>query len=228
MSANPDFAAENAELHARLEEAEETLRAIRTGEVDALMIGDQVYTLEGAETPYRVLIEQMYEGAATLSDDGTVLYANRRLGDLLKAPLQDLIGSSLRRSVTPAKLATFDKMLAEGRQASATGEFNLQPADGSLLPVQLSFSGMAEQDAHPICVVVTDLTQRKQAEVALLQAQDTLEQRVRERTAELQQANKELAHFNQAMVGRELRMIEMKNEINALCAKLGQPPRYPA
>jgi PAS domain S-box-containing protein len=227
MSTNPDFATESAELRARLEEAEETLRAIRAGEVDALVMSDEVYTLKGAETPYRVLIEQMYEGAATLSDDGTVLYANRRMGELLKAPLQDLIGSSLRRFVTPAELATFDQMLAASRQSSAAGEFNLQPTDGSVLPVQLSFSGMHELDMRPICLVVTDLTQHKQAEVALLQAQDMLEQRVHERTAELEQANRELAHFNQAMVGRELRMIEMKNEVNALCARLGQPPRYP-
>ena len=58
------------ELRMRLEEAEETLRAIRKGEVDALVVsgpqGDQVYTLKGAEQPYRVFVETMNEGAATL------------------------------------------------------------------------------------------------------------------------------------------------------------------
>ncbi len=65
---------ELAELRARLAEAEETLRAIRTGEVDAVMVagkeGTQVFTLEGAEHAYRVLIESMNEGALTLTADG--------------------------------------------------------------------------------------------------------------------------------------------------------------
>ena len=72
---------EISRLRERLEELEETLRAIRTGEVDALIVsgseGDQVFTLQGAEHPYRVLVESMNEGAATLNWGGDVLYANR-------------------------------------------------------------------------------------------------------------------------------------------------------
>ncbi len=64
-------ARENAELRARLAEAEETLRAIRDGEVDALVVhganGQQVYTLHGADHAYRTFVEHMHEGAATLT-----------------------------------------------------------------------------------------------------------------------------------------------------------------
>jgi hypothetical protein len=49
---------------------------------------------------------------------------------------------------------------------------------------------------------------------------------VRRRAEELRATNEELTRFNEAMVGRELRMAEMKQEINALCAQFGQPPRY--
>src|ERR1700761_1238659 len=70
------------ELRARLQEAEDTLDAIRNGDVDAVVVGgsagQQVYTLQNADRPYRVLIEQMQEGALTLSDDGTILYCNER------------------------------------------------------------------------------------------------------------------------------------------------------
>ena len=77
-------------LRARLAVAEETLRAIRSGEVDALVVstseGDRVFTLRGADEPYRVMVEQMSEGAASLSPDRVVLYANRRLAEMLRDP----------------------------------------------------------------------------------------------------------------------------------------------
>ena len=90
--------AENEELRARLDEAEDTLRAIRSGEVDALVVsgvgGDQVFTLKGADHSYRLLIEDMNEGALTLTAEGVILYANRRLAEMLKTPLAKVIGSA--------------------------------------------------------------------------------------------------------------------------------------
>ncbi len=72
-AARRPLAAANGKLRARLEELEETLRAIRSGEVDALVVessgGDQVFTLKSADQTYRLMVEQMQKGAATLSDD---------------------------------------------------------------------------------------------------------------------------------------------------------------
>src|SRR5580693_9794543 len=86
-------------MQARLEELEETLRAIRSGEVDALVVsgpeGDRVFTLEGADHPFRVMVETINEGAATLTAEGVFLYANSRLAEMVKLPLEKLIGSSL-------------------------------------------------------------------------------------------------------------------------------------
>src|SRR5579871_7005990 len=74
-------------LKDRLAEAEETLQAIRQGEVDAVIVktaaGPQVYTLLNADRPYRNIVERMQEGALTLAPDGTVLYANQRLASFL-------------------------------------------------------------------------------------------------------------------------------------------------
>src|SRR5688572_24250622 len=78
---------EYQQMRERLAEVEETLRAIRAGEVDAVVVGgpagEQVYTLQGAERPYRLLVEAISEGAGTLSPEGIVLYANRRLAEMM-------------------------------------------------------------------------------------------------------------------------------------------------
>src|ERR1700742_2182740 len=87
------------ELISRLREAEETLEAIRAGEVDAVVVagpaGQQVYTLENADRPYRVLVEQMQEGAVTFSENGTILYCNERFATLVGGVHDAVIGLSL-------------------------------------------------------------------------------------------------------------------------------------
>lgn len=107
--------AENAALLARLVEAEETLRAIRSGEVDALVIsgvaGDQVFTLQGADYPYRVLVEVMSEGALTLTTEGVIFYANRRFAAMVKTPLEQVIGATFARWIVPADQALFQTLL---------------------------------------------------------------------------------------------------------------------
>lgn len=84
-----------------------------------------------------------------------------------------------------------------------------------------------DNDGAPLILEMgIDITERKQAEAALTAANETLEQRVAERTAEVRASNEELSRFNRAAVGREIRMIELKKEVNALCGQAGQPPRY--
>ena len=96
-------AADIDELRARLAEAEETLRAIRCGEVDALLItdesGERVYTLRSADAPYRALVEQMQEGAVTVNTSGDIMYCNRRFAELAGSPLEHVIGATIDRFV---------------------------------------------------------------------------------------------------------------------------------
>src|SRR3954447_6527440 len=86
---------EMLDLRTRLSELEDTLTAIRSGEVDALIVngpnGDQVYSLKGAEQPYRAFIEQMGEGAVTLAPQGTILYCNKCFAEMLRTPLERVI-----------------------------------------------------------------------------------------------------------------------------------------
>src|ERR1700691_3878253 len=93
------LAAENKDLRARLERAEESVREILSGESDALFVqgadGAQLFTLAGADQSYRTLIENMSEGALTLSRVGLILYANRRFAQMLGTPLEKVIGSEI-------------------------------------------------------------------------------------------------------------------------------------
>src|SRR5438270_12773725 len=97
------------ELQRKLEECEETLQAIRGGEVDAVVVsgpkGDQVFALQGAEQPYRIFLEKMNEGAVTLFPDGAIAYSNQRFSEIVKTPLERVIGSSLEPFVAPARRA---------------------------------------------------------------------------------------------------------------------------
>ena len=92
-----DLEQEIRELRAQLAEAQETLRAIREGEVDALVVstpeGQRVFTLQSADHSYRTIIEQMQEGAVTLVEDGHINYSNRRFAEMVKRPLEEIIGS---------------------------------------------------------------------------------------------------------------------------------------
>src|SRR6185437_7335782 len=108
-------AEEIAALEARLREAEETLDAIRNGEVDAVVVGgpegQKVYTLENADRPYRVLVEQMQEGAVTFSDDGIELYCNQRFASIVEAQREKIIGQSIETFFGPDERAALHALM---------------------------------------------------------------------------------------------------------------------
>ena len=159
----PDY----EQLRNRLSEVETTLRAIRTGAVDALMEGGRIYSLRGAETPYRMLIEAMGEGAGTVSCEGMVLYANRRLAEMLAVPLGELIGASIRPWVTEADQPVLDTWLSEGSRSLVTGELNFKKQDGGILPAHVALSRLDLPGTPSLCLVVTDLRASKRVEAAL-------------------------------------------------------------
>jgi PAS domain S-box-containing protein len=166
------------DLRMRLEEAEETLRAIRKGEVDALVVsspqGDQVYTLKGAEQPYRVYVETMNEGAVTLDPGGTILYCNGRLAELLLRPSEQVIGSSIYRFIGPTDTVSFESAFQRGKQEGNRVEISLKREDGQLVPVYLSFNPLMTDEVSAVCMVVMDLTEHKRAEQQLKESEERL------------------------------------------------------
>jgi PAS domain S-box-containing protein len=161
---------QQTELLARLKTAEGTLRAIQSGEVDALMVsgrrGEQVVSLKGGEPAYRMLVEAMSEGAATLSRNGAVLYCNRRFAELMSRPQEKMIGIAVQLLVPKTERERFETLLAEAQKTVAKGEFNLRCRDGSLVPVYLSLNRFPGYKGHALGMVITDLSEqkRKQAE----------------------------------------------------------------
>jgi PAS domain S-box-containing protein len=185
-----------AELKAakiRLEEAEETLRAIQSNEVDALVIegpqGQQIYTLKGAEQTYRTLMETMSEGALTVAADGTILYCNNRFSELLKMPLNRMIGESLYYFVRSANEKMLEVMLRECGRDGCRGEFFLKTSEEAEVPVLISARSLVLGDAVSFCLVATDLTEQKRIQASLEKTLYHLEARVAERTAEISQVN---------------------------------------
>jgi len=152
-------------LRLRLQEAEEALRAIRGGEVDALVVysgdSERIYTLEGADHTYRTLIESIHEGAATLDGEGAVLYCNRRLADMLGVAHETMMGASLLDYLPELEKEDFLRLSGRGMHGSARGEFTFLCAEKPPLPVLLSFGPVEVEDDLRISMVATDLTEQK-------------------------------------------------------------------
>jgi PAS domain S-box-containing protein len=190
-----------AELTARLEEAEETLRAVRAGEIDAFIVqgprGEQVYTLRSAEQPYRTLVEEMQEGAAILTIAGDIVYCNRQLATLVGMPLEGLIGKLFDQLLTGADRAAF---MALRKSGCGKCRARLAAGRGRVIDVYLSLStSRSDDDVERLNLIVTDLS-------ALLDAQSG-----RDRAEQESQAKDEFM----AMLAHELR-----NPLSAISAAI--------
>jgi len=157
-------------LRLRLKEAEGTLQAIGRGMVDVVVVsganGDQIFTLNGDEQSYRILVESMNEGAVTLAADGAILYCNNRLATLLHLPLETLIGTQFSRQVAPADRPLFTAIRGKNApQHGAAVEIELMTGTGNLVPVLVS-RGAHEipGSSGAISMIVTDLTLQKHNE----------------------------------------------------------------
>ena len=161
--------AENEVLRARLEKLEETIREILSGEADALFVsgagGEQVFTLKGADHTFRVLIEEMNEGALTLTAEGMILYANRSFAEMLKTPLEKLIGSTIHTWIAPDSQRILHSLLIKGADEKRRDQLVLTASDGTLVHVSLSVNNLLVNEMlNYFCLVATDLTEQKRSD----------------------------------------------------------------
>jgi len=158
-------------LQERLDDAEETLRALRSGEVDAVVAagpdGDRVYTLYGADEAYRLMVQNMAEGALTVAPDGLILFSNERLASILALPHERVIGSSFHDYIVPEDAELFSALLTHDLGGKAKGEVRLKAPGGALVPVSLSVNRLELQGIDCFCIIASDLTDQKRNEDVL-------------------------------------------------------------
>jgi PAS domain S-box-containing protein len=164
----------------RRNEAEEIVKAIRGGRIDALVMqsarGDRVVTLQGAELPYRVLVESINEGAATLDRSGHVLYANTRFAEILDLSVQKLVGTALVNHLPAWEHDKLLELIAQSHCRSAGVELILEAKTGPPKLVRFTLKPLKNTPRHTVCVVATELTELVEANNALKSNEESLRQ----------------------------------------------------
>jgi PAS domain S-box-containing protein len=159
-------------------ESEEIVLAIRRGKIDALVMsgaeGDQVLVLQDAEHPYRVLVETINDGVATLDTSGVILYANSRFGAILRIPAESCVGTSLQSHISPSEWTVLQNLIAGGLSNSTQGEISLDAAEGRPRLVRLALNPVKNSNPRTICMVATELTELAEANEALRSNEESL------------------------------------------------------
>lgn len=194
---------ENEELKIQLAEANDTIEAIRTGQVDALIVndgdGNQLFTLKTADQTYRVFIEKMNEGAVTINREGLILYSNSRFANMVGMPLEKTIGLHFDSFIAEESIPIFDDLINKAWEEDCKEEIHLTNTEGKSLPCLLSCNALELDEGIALSLILTDLSILKEAEnqlkiknlqlaaahLATEKLNNELEDTVRERTNEL-------------------------------------------
>lgn len=189
-----ELLAELADLRLQLEEANDTIEAIKTGQVDALVVhgkkGHELYTLKTADQTYRLFIEKMIEGAVTLDRQGTILYSNSQFASMVKLPLAVVIGTTFHDLVAPVSIEAFLSLFDRGWLEDCKGEVVLA-TDGNDTEFQLSLTTLELDEGVALSVILTDLTQQKETQKQLKLKNEQLE----ESNRALEVSNHDLQQF---------------------------------
>ena len=192
---------ENAELRARLEVADETLRAIGSGEVEALIIGEQIYTLESADAASNrfrgEVLAQITDLVIAIDTDRRITYINPAAENKYGVKVAEVLGQKLDavfENLWPGTETAEDAQAAVLRDGSWRGETIHVPKNRPRFHAESTVSRLEDgnQKSTGLLAVIRDVTDRRRAEEELREAHSNLETRVEERTRELASANNAL------------------------------------
>lgn len=185
---NGEATHELEQLRVQLQEAMDVIQAIRTGQVDAIVVengkGHELYTLKSADQTYRVFIEKMKEGAVTLNSDGIVLYSNSQFASMVGLPLAKVIGRSFNDFIPDANKENYTGLFNQGWRSDSKGEISLLNKEEKLIPFLLSFTSLELDEGSALSVILTDLTLQKKTE-RKLKIQNELLEASRRRVAQM-------------------------------------------
>lgn len=167
-----------------------------------------IEALRSSEERYRRIVDTAQEGIVLLDSSAVITFVNRSFADMLGYDVEELDGSSLYNYIdpqAPENISLPMRQLLQGEQKHHDLKF--LRSDGSELWTILSSAPMAGDDRHVpgVLCMIADITERKKAEQALNAAYDDLEERIEERTADLQHALEQLS-----------RAFEREKELNEL------------
>jgi two-component system phosphate regulon sensor histidine kinase PhoR len=155
------------ELERQLEESQQALDAIRSGQVESLVVegpgGPRIYSLEWSIYSFRVLVEAISEGALTVGEGGVVLYCNSRFAKMLLVPLEQVMGNPLGRWVSKRSQPAMDTLLRQAISGEGRAEIALVNTGGREVPAYLSASSIQDNGVRVFCLVATDLTELRPA-----------------------------------------------------------------
>ncbi len=185
------------ELRDRLAEVESNLGAIISGKADAIVVqkesGFSVFTIQGAETAYRIMVDTMNEGAITVDSEGVILYANTRFCNMLNCPCESVVGNLIQDFIIKEKINDIEQFLRKTVAGSNVHQdFEFTKRDLSIVPVYLSSAPLEISGRKDICIVASDLTERKMAQLKLMELNSSLEIKVKDRTFALERQKIEL------------------------------------
>jgi two-component system CheB/CheR fusion protein len=174
--------------------------------------------LKISELRYRRLFEAAKDGILILDfETGMIVDVNKFLIDWIGYSFEDLLDKHLWdvgifKDVVASKDA-FREL--QKKEFIRYENLTLETKSGKKMAVEFVSNVYLVDNKKVIQCNIRDITERKHAE-----------DEVKRHATELKAANEDLVRFNSAMVDRELRMIELKKQVNELCGKMGMEPVY--
>jgi|WetSurMetagenome_2_1015567.scaffolds.fasta_scaffold03212_5 PAS domain S-box-containing protein len=184
---------ENAVLRQQLRTAKIYIDAITSGNVDAFVIPDKkdlkVYAEKTSDKSYRILIEKMHEGAVTVNDSGIILYCNTSFAEMVKLPLQKVIGTKFENFIDDASKKQIEILLRQESLNVLKEEGLVYASDSKEIPVLITVNTLSLDNSFVLSIILTDLTvlNENKEKIKLRTNQ------VKQKNMELLSANKELA-----------------------------------
>lgn len=165
------------ELEQRLEESEQLFEAIKSGEVDAFAINkgseSEVYTLQSGDYAYRILIEEIGEGAINVTEEGLIVYTNPHFFRMLKLPYEKVISCSIFDFIQAGSKKEFEVLFKKALSGKSKGEIHLTTKEMDI-PVYVSLTSL-QPKLSTIGIIITDLTEKKKNEKIILEYEKNLE-----------------------------------------------------